>query len=644
MGYQEVQDLQNQLASRFSLASQPMQQDLVTRSWTAGAQLKQQPQKSVLGLLDRAKYGFADDIGQQQIIMQATGKQPVKLKNGQYGIEDVGPNGQKIIRPVDPKGFQMSDVFGDIAESLGKTITAGGGAVGGGLGLLAGGAGSIAGAGAGAGAGELVRQQIGNLLGVRGTEITEGPNKGKFAKTRFGELGDQEDWGEAVGEAIFGATGQGLALGASYALGKIAQTGIVKGATNKLDDVLNKGPKAENVEYIAKNLGIGDKNADVIKEGFEKGYQIYDNMGDIIKKTDKGLVDLVENKNQALFKKFLEPELQKAAQQQGVQNLDDVVIQLAPTKKALKDLVTELTPNKVIKGLNKESLDEVNYYKNIIRGAKDITYGDFKTIGKDLSTAVKQAYETSNYKKAEVLDKIYDTFVDSRTGVLDDTVFKQYSKARGSLNKLNQLFRTQIVEGEFKAGQTPMVAKLAKFSKEIQGTNYDELKNLLNVAKESGIEGAQELEDNVGTFLFNDVLEKAKRKPGAVGKVLGSIPGVSGVAQVISEPFTTAKGQAKILQGLMNMKIIDKSQLGKQVSERVLPRVNTLVQLVNARRLLDAGTPMKEVVKNVSPQVAKIIKNVAKNKGVQAGVAGAPGQIITRSLNQILFDGNGMNQ
>lgn len=46
---------------------------------------------------------------------------------------------------------------------------------------------------------------------------------------------------------------------------------------------------------------------------------------------------------------------------------------------------------------------------------------------------------------------------------------------------------------------------------------------------------------------------------------------------------------------------------------------------------------MPEVIKKVSKPVAKIIMQTAKNKGVQ-------GQVVTRSLNQILFGGNTFNE
>lgn len=627
MGYQEVQALQQQINSQLSSPKGGIGLDV--QSWQGGAPLRQQPQKSVLGLLDRAKYGFADDIGQQQIIMNATGKRPIKLQNGQYGVEDIGPNGQKVIRPVDPKGFQMNDLVGDISESLGKGITTGGG-------ILGGITGSVPGAGAGAGAGELVRQQIGNLLGVRGTEV----EPGKFAKTGFGQM-DNEDFAEIAGESILGAAGQGVANSIGTGLKAILNSSVVKGAKSAIDP----GIKTSNANIIAKGLGVNNANSDIIQEGLEKGYKIYNDMGDITGKVDAKLIDLVENKNKYIFQTFLEPELKKTAAQQGVENIDEIAIGLQPTRKALGSLKKILGSNKLLKGLNKESIDEVNYYRNLISQTPETTYGDFKQIGNEISSKIKQAFDTSDYKKAEILEKIYDTFVDSRMGSLSETApeaFKSYSKSRGTLDNLSKLFRAQLSEGELKPGQAPLVGKLGKFTKEVQVTNYNKLKQILDSAKDAGLPGANELRDDIGEYLYNFALDTAKRPPGSIGKIVKSVPILSGVAQVATEPFTNARGQARILQGLLNMGVLDKSQIGKQVSQTVIPRVQTMTQLFNARRALDMGTPLDEVLKQVSKPVGKVIK-ATLNKAIE-NKQGIQGQLAAKSLNQILFKGDMTNE
>jgi len=641
MGYQEVQDLQNQLASRFSLASQPMQPDLVTRSWTAGAQLKQQPQKSVLGLLDRAKYGFADDIGQQQIIRQATQKEPVKLKNGQWGIEDVGPNGQKIIRPVDPKGFQMSDVFGDIAESLGKTITAGGGAVGGGLGLLAGGAGSIAGAGAGAGAGELVRQQLGNLLGVRGTEITEGPNKGKFAKTGFGQLGDQNDFGEIAGEAILGAAGQGLALGAGKLLTNLTKAASMPVAQNA-DDIakvtLDK-VKATNLDQINKFAKV-DMNDSITKE-FLTNDKVYltEAVDKIGEKVGSQLDELLVNGKEILNEKLFAPRINQIAQQMGLQSGDDVPINIAKATGTIKTQLSDLI-KKNISGAYDDQIKTLGALVEKLDTNPNVTFGELKGFTSEiLPDAINVAKNANSRTGMSALVRARQALTTARDEVLPPDLFESYTKGIKAVDNISRIVKKKVIGGEATPGGLSTAFKLGKLTNELsQGKNLTELTDkLVELNKIPGFEGmANEIKDNLYSFL-------ASKAAYAKTPFTGGRLSLSGIGDTIGKTVLSPANRLQMIKGAANLGIIDKTQLGKQVG-RVLPKVETLAQLINARKLLDAGTPMKEVIKNVSPQVAKIIKNVSKNKAVQAGVAGAPGQIITRSLNQILYEGNGMNQ
>jgi hypothetical protein len=166
-----ISDMQNIVAQ--------MQQTLATQANQVGN--NNQPlmsSRSAISAIGRFKYGFADDFGKLKILKDEgySGKigsnvgDAVRLPNGEYGVR-INANGVNVIRPVDPKGWQVSDAIGDVAESAGKAITTGGAIAGG---LLAApeslGTMSVGGAGLGGSLGEGVRQSIGALMGVRSPE------------------------------------------------------------------------------------------------------------------------------------------------------------------------------------------------------------------------------------------------------------------------------------------------------------------------------------------------------------------------------------------------------------------------------------------------------------------------------------------
>jgi len=631
MGYQEVQALQQQINSQLSSPKGGIGLDV--QSWQGGAPLRQQPQKSVLGLLDRAKYGFADDIGQQQIIQQATGKQPVKLKNGQYGVEDIGPNGQKIIRPVDPKGFQMSDVFGDIAESLGKTITAGGGAVGGGLGLLAGGAGSIAGAGAGAGAGEIVRQQLGNLLGVRGTEITEGPNKGKFAKTGFGQLGDQNDFGEIAGEAILGAAGQGIALGAGKLLNGILKAGSSPSAVVASLPDEKIAPKALDAVQDFSGLPKG-KSKILVKEFLDGNIDIPHEyaIGDYRRRAGDKIIKLTENTQRILNEQFQET-LTKA----GV--TDDTLIPLGQRGSQLADLLDEFK-TKAIRPIDRENLQVVlnEFGDTPLREIENIPYGSLQSLKRTLDDIIPQTYvEGRRTASTRYITKLRGALSQTENTLEPIKAAKAaYAPQIQASKKLSNLLNIKLEQGLAKEGRFTPESFINRLGTELQDRNLEKIIKYDDILSSNPAFAGMSIKKDLLTSLLGSATE-------AKAPFTGGRLSASGIANSVGKTFLNTRRRLQMTKGLMNLGVLNKQNLGNSISE-LAPKTTALLELVDARRLLDMGTPMKEVVKNVSPQVAKIIKNVAKNKGVQAGVAGAPGQIITRSLNQILYEGNGMNQ
>lgn len=619
MGYQEVQALQQQINSQLSSPKGGIGLDV--QSWQGGAPLRQQPQKSVLGLLDRAKYGFADDIGQQQIIMNATGKRPIKLQNGQYGVEDIGPNGQKVIRPVDPKGFQMNDLVGDISESLGKGITTGGG-------ILGGITGSVPGAGAGAGAGELVRQQIGNLLGVRGTEV----EPGKFAKTGFGQM-DNEDFAEIAGESILGAAGQGVANKLTKTLGSLLAPGV-KPAVSAVDDIPKAGT-TQVANQLADDLGLKNTNSEIVRKFYQypSKFKIANNIDELAANLDTELTNIVENKNSLLFQRHLEPELKRVAQAQGVQNVDEVALDMSTAVNDLRNLKKQMLKDPTVTDLiKKERRNTINQYIRMTKNNPDTTYGQFKQIGQNIFDEIQTNKDNPAIKKS--LTQIYDTLVENRAKTLSPDAFKKYSTDRGTFDKLDKLFKVRLSEGELVPGQISLVGKLGKFTDEIkQASNYNTLQDIIQQGKQSGVEGIEKLGDSIDEYLFNLGLSKAKPGKGSLRKLVQGTPVLEGVANTVGDLINDPRNKARMLQKLFQANIFDPSKTTARVSETLFPRVQTLAELVNARRLLEQGIPLPDVIKKVSKPVAKVLRQTAKNKGVQ-------GQVVTRSLNEILFKGD----
>lgn len=629
MAYQEL--LQQQQATQNALARlQSRNKAKGSGLLFAGAeQLSQPEQKSVLGIIDRFKYGFADDIGQQDIIFQKTGKKPVKLPNGQYGVEDISPNGQKVIRPVDPKGFQMGDLLGDIGESLGKTITAGGGAVGGGLGLLAGGVGSVAGAGAGAAGGELVRQQLGNLLGVRGTEITEGPNKGKFAKTQFGQLGDQNDFGEIAGEAILGAAGQGIALGLGKVMGGILKAGSGSGA----DDLVRAGlpdekiaPKAIDALQDFSGMPKG-KSKILLKEFLDGNVDIPHEMtiGDYRRRAGDKIIKMTEN-----TQKILNEQFTKTLDAAGI--TDDTLVPLAKRGGQLADILDEFKA-KAIRPSDRENLQVVlsEFGDTPLREIENVPYGSLQALKRTLDDIRPQTFiEGRATASTKYITKLRGLLSQTENALEPIKQAKAvYAPQIQASKKLSNLLNIKLEQGLAKEGRFTPETFINRLGTELQDRNLEKIIKYDDIlASNPAFAGMSIKKDLLSSLLGSAVESKAPFTGGRLS--------ASGIADSVGKAVFNPRRRLQMVKGLMNMGVLNKGNLGNEIST-LAPKTTALVELVDARRLLDQGIPMPEVLKQVSKPVAKIIMQTAKNKGVQ-------GQIVTRSLNQILYEGNGMNQ
>jgi hypothetical protein len=454
----------------------------------------------------------------------------------------------------------------------------------------------------------------------------------------------RQEWGQAVG--------QGIALGAGKLINTLLKPSTVKSAvtaTQTLDDLgkpIQKPGTTQAANVLADELGLKGKNSQIVEKFYSNPskFKIVNNIDEMAAGVDDKLTSIIENKNSLLFKRHLEPELMKVAQMQGVQNVDEVALNMSTAGKDLKSLIGKIKGDSTLVASAKaDSVAAIKEYQNLLTQNPEMTYGQFKQLGSNLFDSIQQAKDNPSLKKG--LQQIYDTLVENRAKTLDPNAFKAYSTDRGVFDKLDRLFKVRLSEGELQPGQISLVGKLGKFTDEIkQASNYNALQDILEQGKKSGVEGIGELGDSIDEYLLNLSLNKAKPGKGTFRKLVQGTPILEGVANTVGDLVNDPVNKARILQKTFQLGIFDPTKTTARVSETLFPRIQTLGELVNARRLLDAGTPMKEVVKNVSPQVAKIIKNVAKNKGVQAGVAGAPGQIITRSLNQILYEGNGMNQ
>lgn len=553
---------------------------------------------------NRVKWGASDLNGKMRILTEGEGYSPdqiVQLKNGELGVKT--PRG---IKPVDPKGFQMSDLMGDVGESLATLPVIGGQMAGAGVGGLLGPAGSIAGAGAGAGMGEYSRQKLGEFLGVRDKGMSD------------------EEFREIAITGLLGAGSQAASLGVGKLLSSFNKAGSVKGAAGGTGGT--GGQVTTTVaNKINDHLGMKTTNSDITTNFFNKltkgKVQVVEHLDDLAEQTNAGLTNLIENRNDVLFKKFLEPQLKEQAIKQGVQNLDDVTFSLSPTKQGLATLRKEILSSQgMLKSQKTQALSIIDDAINTFKGNKVTTYGSFKEATGNLANLIKQAQNAGDNNTANLYSKIYGTLVDSRAKTLPQQAFKDYSQSRATLNKLEQLFRVKMSEGEIRPGQMDLVGKLSKFSDEIKhAKNYRTLQELIGEAKNIGIEGAEQLSDDVDSFLFNNALSKAKYKPGALGKIVKGIPIVSGIAQVGTEWATTPASQARMLGAGMKMGIIDPKALTSRVGERFFPRINTLLKLANV--------PETGAGKALSPVLNTAGKVTVKARGAIAG----------QSLNNILY-------
>jgi len=545
---------------------------------------------AIKSLWNRTKWGTSDLYGKIKILTEGEGysrDQIVQLKNGELGVKT--PQG---IKPVDPKGFQLGDLAGDIAESLGAIPVIGGHMAGASVGGLLGPAGSIAGAGVGAGLGEYSRQKVGELLGVREKGISN------------------DDMREILTTGAFSTAGQGMAMGIGKLFSSMAKASSVKpAATPGVASLPGKQGITKAANVINKKAGIKNANSDITRRFLNNpNTYVTENTDDLLRQVNTGLEKLITEKDKTLFKTFLEPTLRQKAIQQGVANVDDVALSNTATRKSLASLLKTVRNKSIPQAEKAELLNLIKGYTKITKTNPRPTYGNLKETLGAIFDAKESAYKQGSIQKSKIIGKVYDAFVDGRSADLDRVAFRNYASARNRLNSLEQIFKPKIEFGdELMYGRPSPGDRLLRLVKDKKFKDYDMLYKTLNNAKKYGVEGMDSLIDGVDSLLMNTALSSAKYQPGPVGKVAGSVPGVGRFLSIPTDPFTNPYSQMKIWKSAINMKVVDPSKLTAATAENFFSGTRMLSKVLNYEKM---GKVAKPYGKYGAPTAAQSLNNL----------------------------------
>jgi len=551
---------------------------------------------SALNLGERFKYGFADDFGKQRLLVEA-GYNPadiVTLNNGEYGIRT--PQG---IKPVDPKGFQLTDLGSDLAESIGKAIPTAGAVAGGLLGTIgavatAGIATPVAVGGAmtlGAG-GETIRQSIGQKLGVR----------------------NGYDAGEIALEGLLSGIGEGAGR---LVASKLASAGARKMAVSELDNLVDATIKPTVLSKTDDMLGI---NNDFLTQKLLKGQaQVLDGSvsEDVLMRGSKKLQEALtqgqsragQNYKTALVKNFgdnyentVKFDLQKLLPSVA----DDVAKieskDLAGTNKQIVGQLKQLIDN--TKNLQTASLSDIQTIGSALEGLKANTFvnGKATPLTRDLGKIQSKvlAVKNSNPAFAEIN--------------------KQYAKEMNLLEGLQNTARLKLKQGEIVEGMRDPAKMLLRFKDDYGASKLAKLEKIEQQLRALG-HNANFMED-ITNGLLTDILKKQTRIP-PTG--FGVTP--RGLAKQASSLIgNNAITRARMVSGIAktNPDILNK-EVGKYLgSSQAL--TNLFMQNMPNMRL-----PIPQPVKEVIGLSARVIKSKAGKRAlVQAGMRQG------KSLNAIL--------
>lgn len=577
----ELQATNNQILANLSTPqSDSMQQTLANIAQSSTVS------QSALGAVDRMRYSFADTWGKQKIIQQA-GYNPndiVQLQNGEYGVRT-----QQGIKPIDPKGFQMKDLAGDMADMVGKTVTTAGAVAGG---LL----GGVPGAMAGGAGGELARQKIGDALQVRIPGLQGG------------------DTLEIGGEALLAGAGEGVGR---VVASKLAKFGALNAAQNavsremtgqypstlvgKADKLFNIKNKYLTNDLLAGKLGIVEDADDPLKKGVSA-------IMDIV---SKGRDSANANYRNTLMKEF------------GENFNDTITFKTEGLKNVLTQQINALKTNDIAQ-IKTKQIGQLEKILSNIQEKGTITNSQMQTAKSALQDIRMSTFiDGKPTSLTRDIGKVQGAFLELKN---TNQVLKQadanYAKELGLYNALEKNAGIRLEAGEITEGfRTPerLMLRLKDEMSERRLARLDKIQGMLN---DNGIK--TDFMTQIKTGLVSDILNKNSRIPltGFTGTPIGL------AKTAVNKLGVSELNLARMFNGALKMS----PDMSAKTVGRHLGMVETLATLASGK----TGIPIKGA--------GQVISGTGKAIGKTVGLVKTPigqriaSQVVTRkSLNDILY-------
>ena len=552
------------------------------------ANAPQESRQSALGILDRFRYGFADDFGKKQIIYQATGKEAKQLKNGEYGVEDV-VNGQRVIRPVDPKGFQLTDLASDISESVGKLLPTGG-AIAGGI------FGAVPGATAGGAGGEALRQLIGEkMLKVRQQGL---------------QLGDVA---EVLAEGTMSGIGEGVGR---LVAGKFAQMGTNRIAQNA-DDVL-KGTgeiKPTTMDAFQNIVGMPQgTNKRLLKEfidpnGAIKNIPHEDAVFETMKRTGNKAINLVEN-----AQSVLNDEFGKTLAKNGID--DSTLIPATKQFSKLSQIADDFQKN-AVRAIDRENFAVLQNELSKLT-PDNMTYGQLKGFKQNMDQLISDSYVNGmRTKSTAYLQKIRGLVSQAENTLPGIKEAKAvYAPQIQAVKKLSNLMNIKLEQGLAKEGRFTPEMFINRLSGELKDRQLEGILKADDVLSQNPAFKGLSIKEDLLTSLLSKQL--STKSPFTGGRL-----SLSGIAETTGKAIINPRRRAQMLKGMINSGILNPSNLDTPIST-VTPKLSAILNS------LDVPQKMPKTLKAVGKAVGGVNRLLPTS---------AKSQVATRSLNSILFGG-----
>lgn len=562
--------------------------------------------ESAISVKDRFKWGFADDFGKQRILME-NGYDPsqvVRLRNGDWGVRT-----EYGIKPVDPKGFQLSDIGSDIAESVGKSITAGGGILGGlaaGSGSL--GTGTAVGVGLGSAAGESIRQAIGAKMGVRNIE--------NLTKTAFK---DENGWhfgglGEIAAEGVLGGSAQKLT---GVIAGKMAEAGTIKLATNSADNILSVGEiKPKVIDAITDAVGLPKgTNKRLLKEFLDPNGAIkyIPHEGAIDETTLRAgnkIINIVEH-----GKGIIDDIYSKGLKDAGI-DTNTLKVDVGNAVYTLDKSIDKLAQNDIA-GIHKKTINSLTGVKNAVLSGLDqdgkLPYSQLKNITQALKDIQIQSLQQSGGKTASYysVNRPFAAFTEAKnTNPIIAGLNKEYGPQIRAVKKLQNLLNIRLEEGLYKEGRLTPEMFIQHLSNGLKGRNLDAIIKADDVLRKSPEFAKLSVKQDLLTALLGQKLS-------ATAPFTGGRLSVSGISESVGKAVLSPRRRAQIIKGLINTGAFNPKALDLEVS-KVSPKLSAFFNLASAG--------------NIAPLAGKTIESMSTKEGIKAVVRNIP-----PSLNGIVY-------